>query len=394
MRWLIWAGVLVMLLASPVWAKSNAGVIQTSTAPHSDTQVYTLDIGGDTTELTFAYAVNLSDGIVTIRILDPQGKVLASHGGRVFTVGPGIIKDISGPGRYQVEVVSDKAVGRWQASVAPLLPRRFFPFHVAGSIAMLFVALASVAWWRLRFGGGWRWVWAGAAMWVVGVALKFAWAAITINATLKWMESRLSRDMYVLLGGVYTGLLTGVFEIGVVAAAALIWRRLASDASRAVAIGVGAGAFEAALLGAAAAGSGVVVLLNVPQARESVAPVMSLMLATTPLAWLVGPVERAITIPCHVSSRVLALLGVARGKWTPFWIGFAMITLVDVVAGVAHVSGRLGMFSIWWLELAILPFAILSLPLTVWAARKWPLTNAGRAPDCPAQLLLVGPSNP
>ena len=162
----------------------------------------------------------------------------------------------------------------------------------------------------------------------------------------------------------------------------------------AVAIGVGAGAFEAALLGAAAAGSGMVVLLNVPQARESVAPVMSLMLAATPLAWLVGPVERAITIPCHVSSRVLALLGVARGKWTPFWVGFAMITLVDVVAGFAHVSGRLGMFSIWWLELAILPFAILSLPLTVWAARKWPLTNASRAPDSPAQLLSVGPSNP
>ena len=54
MRWLIWAGVLVVLLASPAWAKSSVGVIQTSPAPHSHTQVYTLDIGGDTTELTFA----------------------------------------------------------------------------------------------------------------------------------------------------------------------------------------------------------------------------------------------------------------------------------------------------------------------------------------------------
>jgi len=90
MRWLISAGVLVVLLSSPVWAKSNVGVIQTSPAPHSQTQVYTLDIGGDTTELAFAYAVNLSDGVVTFRILDPQrGCCCRFHSAKAWVEWPG-----------------------------------------------------------------------------------------------------------------------------------------------------------------------------------------------------------------------------------------------------------------------------------------------------------------
>jgi hypothetical protein len=97
-----------------------------------------------------------------------------------------------------------------------------------------------------------------------------------------------------------------------------------------------------------------------------------LICAATPLAWIAAVVERLITIPCHVSARAWALFGVARRSWPPFWLGFGVLTAVDTIAGWLYVSGKLGAISIWWIEVALLPFAIISIPLTRWAIRHWP----------------------
>lgn len=97
--------------------------------------------------------------------------------------------------------------------------------------------------------------------------------------------------------------MTGVFEIGITLAAALLWRRLAAESKRAVAIGVGAGLFEALLLGAWALVFSVVAVASKPNS------------ASAPLFWLAAPVERVITIACHIASRTLVLRAVAGGGW-------------------------------------------------------------------------------
>ena len=94
---------------------------------------------------------------------------------------------------------------------------------------------------------------------------------------------------------------------------------------------------------------------------------------TTPLLWLVGPVERVIAILCHTSSRALVLLGVARGRWFwPFSGGFLIMTAIDAVASYVHLAGLMGQVSVWWIELALAPAALLSIPILVWCIRKWP----------------------
>src|SRR3974377_1411442 len=84
-------------------------------------------------------------------------------------------------------------------------------------------------------------------MWTVGVALKFA-GAVPLNPIFIGTAGHPAR-LSLAAGIVYCGLMTGLFEIGATLAAALIWRRLAADPSRAIAVGMGAGAFEALLVG-------------------------------------------------------------------------------------------------------------------------------------------------
>jgi uncharacterized membrane protein YhfC len=94
--------------------------------------------------------------------------------------------------------------------------------------------------------------------------------------------------------------------------------------------------------------------------------------ATTPLYWLAGPVERIIAILCHASTRALILLGVCKKRYIFVLWGFLLFTLLDGVAGGVHVAGLMGKISVWWIELAIVPFAVVSVLVLIWCYRRWP----------------------
>jgi hypothetical protein len=161
-----------------------------------------------------------------------------------------------------------------------------------------------------------------------------------------------------------------LFEIGLTFLAVCMWRQLGRDANRAIGIGIGAGSFEAGLLGA---GSLVAMLLAIAgvAGTEGVRAQVDKLAAGTALFWLLGPVERAIAIACHASSRALVLLGTTHRKPGMVVWGFVLFALLDSVAGIAIVSGKMGKISMWWIELAVAPCAIISVPILRWCYRRW-----------------------
>lgn len=246
---------------------------------------------------------------------------------------------------------------------------------LVSGLLMVLVGAAPAVWWRLRSRTLWRWFWAGAAIWTVGVGLKFAFAALFYDPGLRAMESTLPLWAYVALGAVYGGVLTGVFEDGVTLGAGLIWRGLARESKRAVAVGLGAGGLEAVLLGLATYFGAVYYLSDL--AAE--ADLSTAMAGGGAAWWLAPPAERLMATLCHTSSRMLVLLSIAARRWRFFWYGFLLSIGVDGVAGWLHLSGRVDTMSAWELEIPFVPFAVASVLIIVWCARHWP-TEQPRLP--------------
>ncbi len=239
---------------------------------------------------------------------------------------------------------------------------------------MIVVAIAPIVYWSGRTQTRWRWFWAGALVFVVGVGLKWSFAGLYYESVLIAMSTWLPLWAYLLLGSLYGGLLTGVFEDGITLAAGLIWPRWAREPDRAVAIGLGAGGFEALYFGLPIALASIAYAFG--QALGWSAP-----LEAESLAWLVPAVFRIIATLSHTSTRMLTLLTVATRKWSFFCYGFLLATGIDGVAVFFDISGRSEEVSAWVHVLAYAPFAIVGMPIILWCRRHWPTPVAGAA-DC------------
>jgi hypothetical protein len=251
---------------------------------------------------------------------------------------------------------------------------------LASGLGMILVALVAVWSWRRLAGVPARWFWVGAGLWTVAVLVKVVIALLTNPAVLGFLRSHLPHAGFVAVGGLYLGMESSACEIGLTLLAALRWRQLGHDAGRAIAVGVGAGAFEALLLGLASIVGVVAWLAGLP-GTEVVGEKLREGAATTPLFWLAGPVERVTAIICHAATRGLVLLGVRHGRLGMIAAGFLIFTLLDGVAGAAQLSGMLGTLSTWWIELAVGVFALISLPLLGWMSRRY--GGVGNAVDAP-----------
>jgi hypothetical protein len=233
---------------------------------------------------------------------------------------------------------------------------------------MLLVAVIALLYWRSVTHVHWKWFWVGAGLWAVAVAIK-AVIGLLINATvIGWLKHNLSYASYVAASGVFIGVESCACEVGLTLIAVAIWRQLGRDASRAIAIGVGAGTLEAFLLGAFITVSVAVagLLGDEEEIRGAVAQ------PTTPLLWLMLPVERVLALLNHASSRALVLLGFAHKRPWMVLGGFAIFTVIDGIAGAAIViKNTHADLSPWWLELAIVPPALLSVFILRWCYQRW-----------------------
>jgi hypothetical protein len=325
--------------------------------------------------------VETKPGTVLFEVRSPDGTVLGKQSAGVATIGGWSLK-LTNSASYDLVVTPHETGGHWQVRIDRVPSLGALYGQVASGALMMLIALAAVLTWWFHCRVQWRWFWAGAGIWTVGVALKFA-VALPVNPVL-FGKGGHAVGWKLCIGATYCGLMTGVFEIGITLAAALVWRRLAAEPARAVAVGLGAGAFEALLLGLAACAGSLVALAS--GQTEPVLKSLAGIGAHTPLLWLAGPVERVIAILAHTASRVLVLRAVAGRRCLGFWAGFGWLSAVDSLAGVALLTGMTTSCSVWLIELMILPFGVLSVPLTRWTVRHWPTTTAGNIDSEPPAL--------
>jgi hypothetical protein len=51
------------------------------------------------------------------------------------------------------------------------------------------------------------------------------------------------------------------------------------------------------------------------------------------------------------------------------------MTALDAIAGYVHLAGLINKISLWWVELVLLPFAIISILIIKWGRKRWLNTN-------------------
>jgi hypothetical protein len=241
--------------------------------PQSQPRRIAFEVPADTPRLSLDTAVTLTQGKASVQVVSPKGAKLfdASTGGRM-TLNGSLVQTAGEAGTFHAVLVPEKAVGTWTVTVraaGPIDPRGAY-FMLVSALGMMAVGGIAVGIGRFTWRAAWRWFWAGAAVWTVGVALKFAWAILLNKPILGAMKTGLPDGVFLALGSVYIGLLTGVFEIGVTLIAGLVWRGMARDAARGVAVGIGAGAFEAILVAVPALVGAITCLVTAGPTRDQI----------------------------------------------------------------------------------------------------------------------------
>ncbi|MGD0770084.1 MAG: hypothetical protein ABSB42_18010 [Tepidisphaeraceae bacterium] len=355
---LAWSvGVVLLMLATPAGAKQFFDHAESLVASTNSTEKYPISVDRPGMEFEVRGSIKLSSGLIYVRVLDAAGAVKTSFSAQVFE-GRGTAVKLD-PGNYTVEIRAENAVGNWHLE-GDETSIEFSAAQIAGGLLMVCVGLVAAAmakWvWRIQ----WRWLWCGALLWAIAVAVKFL-IAIPLNGPLLGaLQKHLPKPLYLTLGSSYIGLLTGVTEVAITLAAGMVWRRLASDARRAIGIGLGAGAIEAVLLGLS------VIAGNVAMAAQGMS--LPAVTATTILA---PTLERIMVIPCHAVVRAMALFTVATGRWSWFWGGFVFFSVIDGLAGFYYLMNWPNTVNPWLLELPLIVFPVISIPLLRYLWRQW-----------------------
>jgi uncharacterized membrane protein YhfC len=240
-----------------------------------------------------------------------------------------------------------------------------FAGALVSALCMMVIAAAAVMAARRLYHPAYRWFWVGAALWTIAVVPKLILGGLVTVPALKTLNSVLPFNVYVIVAGLCMGLFSAIFEIGVTIAAGLICRHRLGPFPRAIAIGAGAGAFEALLLGLLSM-AGVLAAMSGVEGTEEVATHLERLAASTPLFWLIAPSERITAILSHTASRALVLIGLAQRRWWMVAAGFAIFTALDGMAGFLQVKDAMSRWSLWLVELSLTPAALVSLVVLVW----------------------------
>lgn len=307
-------------------------------------------------------------GWLRIIFRDPDGNIAWDPGefGGDFIVNTFYIP--TRPGVYKLGVAwKDATTATYDVSYQG---EQLTPLALVPGLGMILVAIAFIIY-SLRKGGTWSYLGLGALAWAVTVAIKML-IALVANSPI--YQALYNPDSLWAPGSIlfylYIGALTGLTEV-LLTWLVLRYTRLGrAPWNKALAFGVGFGAFEALLLGLGSL-LGMLVGLLAPQTLPAAA--MGSMVQANNLLFDLAPiVERIATIFVHILCNVLLFYGVVtlRSRW--LWVSFAFKTLLDSVAGFAQLWGVGTVERIWIIEAVIIIFGILGWWGTRAVARRYP----------------------
>ena len=224
---------------------------------------------------------------------------------------------------------------------------------------MVIVGLGSVIICKKLWKTRWRLFGLGALLWIASVTGKAVFAVLTNKPVETALQSVLPRMPANLIFWSYIGLLTGIFECGIFLLLVRYLRRKQWTWSQAGSVGVGFGAVEAVILGAAVA---IATSLEGPVSG-------SLDLASS----LLGPVERLIALALHTAAVTMIFYAFAQRKWGWFVGSFFYKSGIDAIAAFVLLSGtNLLQTHPWFVELCLFgPFAVAGLCILVILRRLW-----------------------
>ena len=341
--------------------------------PQKDTSLYkfSFDLSENNNSIVLNLNSNLEQGRLTVWFGGGGYEVIGNYIGKdSFEYKNLIFGPLNNTEPINVRITTENATGSWHIIFTELSRSKNLISVIIAGILIIIISMFFIIKWKKLPGVSLKWIFLGGGVWLAGVVLKFLFAFAFNDPVLQGIKFILGQTGYLSIGSIYIGLLTGVFEIGITLVFALFIKGMYENYKRGIAIGIGAGTIEALLIGLSQM-SGVIFIMSGQIGSNTAMAAIAQSSVTTPLLWLISPVERIIAILCHTSSRALVLFAVAKKKYIYFWAGFLIVTGIDIIAGYFHLAGLLNKINMWWIELALLPFAIISIPIIKWCIKNW-----------------------
>lgn len=236
---------------------------------------------------------------------------------------------------------------------------------------MSLVAIISIIYWRKKTRISFHSFLLGALAWLIAVILKGI-AALPKDSIIKGLRTLLPAYLSEPLAWIYIGILTGVFECGMILLFLYVFKRLREQRwSEAIGLGLGFGAFEALLLGI---GSFIVTLLVILIPDQLPKELGGPLQLDTPLIIPAPIIERLSTLFIHIFSTVLIVFAFRAKEWKWFWLSFSYKTSVDSINGAFHLSYRtenLTVIALYTLEAIFAFIAIIGILGLRMMRKKW-----------------------
>jgi uncharacterized membrane protein YhfC len=206
-------------------------------------------------------------------------------------------------------------------------------------------------------------------VWIVSVALKFAWAMPINKRLLNLLLSVLGNTLGNLIFWIYVGLLTGIFECGITYLFVRYSKMRKYDYNQAVSFGIGFGSVEAILLGVVSLYSVIVAMLRPnllpPEVLSAMRP-QNLLVIPAPI------IERFFTILIHIFSSILIFYSIKNKIYSFFWLSFAYKTIIDAIAAWANLSFNINILShLWIIELIVIIYGIIGFYGIRWIKNRY-----------------------
>jgi len=239
--------------------------------------------------------------------------------------------------------------------------------NIVSSIFILCISGLFIYLWKKRTGKSIKYILFGGIAWAISVAIKTGIAAFTNTHIFGFLENTLGNTPYIILGSIWLGFLTGITEIPVG-----YWfakKRDYRTLEKGIGFGLGFGVFEAGIMALAIIS---IVIINSLSPGILPGSTINSFNDATLTSIFVTNIERVIATIIHIATGMLIVYSVATKSLYAFLGAVLYKSLVDGVAGAFHLSEVLDKWSLWVIELLLLPFAIMGIYIFIkLQQKKW-----------------------